>query len=332
MRFHVSFVRALLVCLAGALLLPAARGQAYIETEKKHGWFSFSKPAKENPADQMVHAEELLAARKLRQAGKAFRSLSITWPSSPEAPMAQWAYARILDSRGKKEAAFDAYQELMEKNAGRFPDYDKVLLRQFEIAKWLMEKKRATLFFGGFEAPEKAIPLFESIIKNGPRAPFADEAQYLIGSAYERSFEYELAVVAYSATLHRYPLSPFAEQASFGRARALTAISDDYPNNPQAMEEAWAGVMAFMRSFPGSSLAGEASGMRDRLLNRRARSEYEVARFYDKVAKRPQVALESYREFVQLYPRTDWTEPARERIEALAALPASDAKETKADE
>ena len=33
------------------------------------------------------------------------------------------------------------------------------------------------LLFGGFKAPERAVPLFEDVVKNGPRSPFAPEAQ-----------------------------------------------------------------------------------------------------------------------------------------------------------
>lgn len=293
--------------------------EAYVEAEKTHSWFSFSKPAKSSPSEQMDHARSLLKDRQLKKASKAFRSLVITWPSSPEAPMAQWAYARLLDERGKLEDAFDAYQILLEKYAGRFPDYDKALNRQFEIAKAIMTKKRGVIFFGGFEAPERAIPYFESVIKNGPRSKIAPEAQYLIGTANEQAYAYDLAVVAYSTTLHRYPLSPFAEEASFARARSLIAISEDYPNDPHAIDEAWAGVNAFLRAYPGSDFAEEAKGLRDTLFKRRAKAAHDVAVYYDTIAKRPKVALENYCEFVNLYPESPLAESARARIVALEA-------------
>lgn len=198
-------------CLFGAILLAfcgSVQGEPYEETGKKHSWFSFNKPAKKNPADQLIHANELLNENELRKAGKAYQALVMTWPSSTEAPEAQWAYAKVQEKRNKTSAAFDAYQVLMEDYPGQFPDYDGVLNRQFDIAKEVMVRKKARFFFlPGFEAPERAIPLFEKIIQNGPRSVHAAEAQYLIGEAYEKSFQYELAVVAYISTLHRYPLS-----------------------------------------------------------------------------------------------------------------------------
>lgn len=305
--------------LAGLLAGRAVYAEVYVESEKEHGWFSFSRPAKDTPGAQFAHARELLTSGKINPARRAFRSLTITWPGSAEAPLAQYAYARILDERDKKLAAFEAYQVLMTSYSGRFPNYDQILQRQFEIAKWEMTRKRSRFVFGGFTAPERAIPLFESVIKNGPRSPLAAEAQYLIGEAYEGTFEYQLAVVAYSTTLHRYPFSPFAEKASFARARALNALSREFPNNLQAREEAWAAVMAFMRSYPDSGAMNEARAIRDQLLTRRAGAAFEIADYYDRIARRPQVALESYREFLQLYPQATQAGKAGQRIRELTA-------------
>ncbi|HMO49754.1 MAG TPA: outer membrane protein assembly factor BamD [Kiritimatiellia bacterium] len=300
------------------------RAQIYEEAGKKHSWFSFSRPAKDNPTDQMIHAEALLKERQLRRAERAFRSLVLTWPSSPEAPMAQWALARILDQRGKYEDAFDAYQKLMEKYPARFPDHDRVLTRQFEIATQIMNKRRGGFFFGGFEAPERAIPFFEKIVRNAPRSPIAPEAQFLIGEAHEKNYEYELAVVAYSAVLHRYPLSDFAEPAAFARARSLNTLSENYPNDRQAIEEAWAGIMVFLRSFPQSEFSDEAVTIRDRLLKRKAQATYEIARYYDRIAKRPQAAKVSYQQFLEQFPQSPWSDSARERVAALATTSSPD--------
>jgi len=316
------------LCLAG----PNVRGEEYQETVKKHSWFSFSKPAKKNPTDQMTYAQDLLKDNRVKKAGKAFRSLVITWPGSAEAPMAQWAYARILDNRGDKLDAFDEYQKLMEDYSGRFPDYNKALQRQFEIATNLMFTKKARfLFFPGFEAPERAIPYLEKIVANGPRSIYAPEAQYLIGQAYENSFQPEMAVVAYIATLHRYPLSPFAELAAFGRARSLYTLSNEYPNDVETLNEAWAGVMVFLRAYPQSEHAAQAIEFRDELLERKASAAFNIANFYDRKAKKPDAALKSYQNFLEQYPNSAWTDEAKTRMIELAGVLEKN-EEVKSDE
>lgn len=309
----------LLLWVGVMLPLCTASAKPYEETQKRHSWFSFNRPAKKNPTDQLAHADRLFAEGSLKKAGKAYRALAVTWPGSPEAIPAQLRYARSLDARGKTEKAFDAFQSLMEANAGGFP-YDDVLKRQFEIAQEVMNKRRGRiLLFGGFKAPERAVPLFEKVVKNGPRSPDAPEAQYLIGWAYEISGQLELAVVSYMTAQHRYPDSPFAEKSAFGRARALYKLSEDSPNDEEALEQAWAGVVLFLNTFPKSEERELAEAYRDTLLGRRARVAYDKAVFYDKLARKPAAALQAYRSFVKMFPSSEWVAVAQSRIDQLAA-------------
>ena len=308
--------------LLGFLLagLPTARaGKPYEETQKRHSWFSFNRPAKKNPADQLAHADALREAGALRKAGRAYKALAVTWPGSPEAVPAQLRYARTLDARHKEEAAFDAYQTLMEANTGGFP-YDEVLQRQFDIAISIMNQRRGRLLiFGGFRAPERAIPLLEKVVQNGPRSPLAPEAQYLVGQANEWAGQYELAVVAYMTAQHRYPLSPFAEKAAFGRARALVRLSEESPNDAEALEQAWAGVVLFLNRYPQAADREAVAAYRDALFKRRVDAAYQQAVFYDKLARKPAAALQTYRSFLKLYPQSERAALARQRVDELAA-------------
>ncbi len=318
---HGSMRRSFVLLVLLSWLLPAVTTPAkpYEETQKRHSWFSFNRPAKKNPTDQLAHADQLFAQGALKKAGKAYRALAMTWPGSPEAVPAQLRYGRSLDARGKSEKAFEAYQTLMKNHAGGFP-YDDVLKRQFEIAKEVMERRRGrVLLFGGFKAPERAVPLFEEVVKNGPRSPYAPEAQYLIGWCYEISDQLELAVVAYMTAQHRYPNSPYADRAAFGRARSLYRLSEESPNDEDALEQAWAGVVLFLNNYPQSEDAELARAYRDTLLSRRARASYDKAVFYDTLAKKPAAALQAYQTFVKMYPRSEWASVAQTRIDQLSA-------------
>lgn len=319
MHGYFRFPILLTLFMAFGLFVTPAPAKPYVETQKKHSWFSFNRPAKKNPADQLAHADRLFAQGDLKKAGKAYKALAVTWPGSPEAVPAQLRYARSLDARGKSEKAFEAYQTLMEANAGGFP-YDDVLQRQFDLAMEMMNRRHGRiLLLGGFKAPERAVPMFENVVKNGPRSPVAAEAQYLIGWAYEISDQLELAVVSYMTAQHRYPYSPFAEKASFGRARALYRLSEENPNDEEALEQAWAGVVLFLNSYPKSEEIEVAKAYRDTLLARRARTSYEKAVFYDRKARKPAAALQAYRSFVKLFPGSEWVAVAQSRIDQLAA-------------
>jgi outer membrane protein assembly factor BamD (BamD/ComL family) len=319
--FNGCLLRGLLLSawlLAG--VLPAA-GQAP-ETPpptkaKKHGKSLFLRPAKNNPADQLRHADRLRRDGH-RKARKQYRALVAYWPDSPEAPAAQFAIGEILEERGKLEKAFEEYQYLLSRYAGRSGRYEEVLDRQFAIAQRVMVRKVGKfLFLPGFSAPEKAIPLFESIVRNGPYAKHAPEAQFLIGQAHEQNKEYEDAIVAYMDGQHRYPDSPFAEQSAFRRAYCAYQLAKESPNSEAMNEQAWAAVTFFLNSYPRSEHTAVAQEYRKTLYRNMARYEYDRAAFYDRVARNPRAALMAYSNFVRSHPNSEWTTLAEIRIEAL---------------
>lgn len=292
----------------------------YAETEVRHSWFSFSKPDGKSAEAQMAHADKLLADGKTKAAGKAYRSLVLTWPRAVQAAPAQLRFAETLEKRGELEDSFAAYEVLLDRYVGSF-DYEAVIAAQFAIAKEMMEERRGSfLMFGGWKAPERAIPMFESILKNAPRWSGAAEAQFLTGVANEQIDELELAIVAYMAVQHRYPDSEFAAKAARGRVKALNRLADESPNDEEALEQAYAAAVLFLQGFPKSDHADEVTGWRDELLRRRAKMAYDKGAFYEKVARKPAAAIQAYENFARLYPTSEWAPVAQARIAALRPL------------
>lgn len=317
-RIFLTLVCAIVV----ASLPPAVHAQSkpYEATEKKHSWLSFNRPAEKTAAAQLARARRFHEMGRLRKATRAYKALIAMWPASPEARDAQLGLAEALDERGKRQDAFEAYHVLLSKYSAGF-DYDAVVARMFEIAREEMERKRGGfLFFGGFTAPERAIPLFEKILRNAPRSPFAAEAQYRIGRAYELSEQLEEAVTAYLTTLNRYFDSPWAEDAAFRRVLVLERISREAPNDYLALEEAWTAAVFFRRNFPNSKHGQEISELMEKLRRRRERAAFERARFYERVVRRPAAAVRAYEEFIRQFPNSEWTPEARARMEMLSPL------------
>ena len=303
------------------MLATTASAVPYEETSARSHWYnSWIRPAKDNPHAQLVYADQLRAAGRLRAAGSEYRLLTVFWPEAAEAPKAQLAYAQTFDMRQKWQDAFEEYSYLIEHYPGTFP-YNDILQRQFEIAELLMTTPKGKfLFFPGFQAPERAVPLFEKILEHGPEWEKAPEVQYLIGRANELSDQHELAVVAYLSTQVRYPDSPFAEQAAYHRAICLEYLSRSEPNNEAALDEAWSTVHQFVTRYPKSDKTPECLKLRDELLRRRARHAYNRASYYDTIAHQPKAALLEYQDFVRLFPHSDWTPHAQQRIEQLTPL------------
>ena len=300
----------------------------YEETSSKKGWHPFLRAQGDTPAEQLACAGRLEQAGRIKKAMKQYRALVILWPDSAEAPIAQLHYARLLDQRKKYLQAFDEYQFLFDRYTGKFP-YNEVLNRQFEIAHMVMNlKKGKFLFLPGFSAPERATPLFEKIITNGPAGPHAAEAQYLIGAAHEANYEYEEAVVAYMATQYRYPDSSSAEKAAFGQVRCYYLLAQEGSHNEEALENAWAAVTLFLNTYPASEDKATAASYRNVLYGQRAKAAYEKAVFYDRFAKKPKAALIAYESMVGLFPNSDWTALAQARIDELKQTVESDNEKT----
>ena len=312
----------ILVLLAGLLSLTACRTffkeKPYEETSGKRGWHPFLHPAQKSPDTQLTFADQLLQAGRAKKAMKQYVALTVYWPESREAASAQYQYARLWDKKGKENRAFDEYQRLFNRYPGQFP-YDEVLNRQFEIATNLMNRKKGKfLFFPGFTAPERAIPMFQAIMTNAPQWNRSAEAQYLMGRANELSLEYEAAIEDYMAVQNRYPDSPFAEAASFQTAYCYYLLAQESPNNEQILDAAWAAMTLFLNYYPSSEKASVATEYRGTLYRQRAKIAYEKASYYDKIVKRPDSALIAYETMVRQFPHSDWTGLAQIRIDALS--------------
>ena len=182
----------------------------------------------------------------------------------------------------------------------------------------MYKKKGKFLFFPGFTAPERAIPLFQAIMTNAPQWEKAAETQYLMGRANELSLEYEAAINDYMTVQNRYPDSPFAEQASFQTAYCYYLLAQESPNNEQILDAAWAAMTLFLNNYPSSEKAPLATEYRNTMYRQRAKIAYEKANYYDKIAKRPDSALIAYENMVRQFPHSDWTGLAQIRIDALS--------------
>ena len=285
----------------------------------KRGVHWYRSPACETAAKQLEYAFNLYEKESFRKAANAYQALVYAWPDSPEATKAQLALAQVQEHRLLYDKAFDEYQYLFDYYPGQF-DYREVLDRQFKIANYLMTTpKGAFLFFHGFQAPERALPLFEKIIRNAPAWERAPTAQLNIGIIHEMNDEYEEAVVAYEILQNRYNDENLLAQASFREAHCLYQIYTDRPNNEDSCNAARASLVQYIRTYPRHEKIEEARTFLLTLNTQQAIRSFEQARYYDRIAHRPKSALIAYEEFLKKYSslNQELTTIARERVESL---------------
>ncbi|MEI6563940.1 MAG: tetratricopeptide repeat protein [bacterium] len=283
----------------------------------KRGTHWYRSPQYDTAAKQMDYALKLYSEGRYRKAANAYQALVYAWPDSPEAPKAQLALAKVQETRQLFNKAFDEYQYLFEYYPGQF-EYQEVLDRQFKIANYLMKTpKAAFLFFSGFDAPERALPLYEKIIKNAPTWNQAATAQLNIGIIHELNEEEQEAVTAYEILQNRYNDRDLNAQASFREAHCLVKIHAQQPNNEDACNAARAALVQFIRTYPGNEKIDEARSFLKTLNDQQARRAYDLALYYDTIAHRPKSALIAYEEYLRSYPSTAMEATAKERLAIL---------------
>jgi len=302
-------------------MAPPAEGQEGAPAKKsaviKRGTTWLVKPQKATANEQLTYAGELRLEGRLRAAYKAYNALVYAWPDSALAVTAQVACAEVLVERRDYAKAFEEYQYLIDRYMGQF-DYNAVLDKQFGIANHLMTTRRGQfLFFPGFEAAERALPLFAKIVENAPSWDKAPQAQFNIGMIHEKDKDWTDATTAYEVLQNRYETSPWAEPAGFHEAYCLYRDSQDRPNDENACNAARAALVRYLRTYPSGSDVPQARESLNALNTRFANLVYERARYYDKIARRPASALVAYRDFVKRFPNSELAETAKARIQAL---------------
>lgn len=321
------------------------RSATYTETAPDRGFHLFTRPKRKTPEAQWAYVQKLRSGGHTRAAAKQALALRLFWPYAAEAPEAQLAHARLLEERGYFFDAFDAYQYLLDHYAGQF-DFSDVIASQRRLARTAMTARYGRfLFLPGFHSPERAVPLFQKIVVNAPEEEATAEDYYLMGTALERTYDYDQAIHAYFTTMNRFPGSSSAEKAAYAQAMAHIKVSNASPNDKRALDTAVAAAMLYLQRHPQQewqSAAASDEGMdveeyrswrvqADRreailrelrgLTERQATRAFELAEYYDKILKRPESARIEYQTFLDKFPNDARAETARGRLKALSSIP-----------
>ena len=273
----------------------------------------------DTPAEQWRLAQQTRHKKKLKKANKQLDYLIFTWPNSVEAPLAQRARADIFYAREEYEEAFDAYQYLIDNYPSKIKDYNLVLENQLAISVAIMNTKRMRWFFGGYRSPTRAVEQFEQVIRNGAQWEKAPQAQFLIGTAYEKEKEFELAIAAYSILGFRYPKSSFAEEAAWRKIKCLETLQKDYENSPGILDRYLTATTYYLVTYNRGKHHNEVRKLRNILYETKAKKAFEKAYFYANKAdpRQPKAGILYYKKMIAEYPKSKLVPKAQENMEKL---------------
>ena len=271
--------------------------------------------------DQLDVAQAAFDQKDYRLALKAARRVVRVWPLSDYAPQGQYLVGRCYEARGKDEKAFKEYQKVLEKQP-KFPQYDDILHRQFNIANKYLAGKWFKLwgFIPIFSSMDKTAAMYDKIVKNGPYSDVAPQAQMKIGAAREKQKDYALAAKAYETAADRYHDRPqVAADALYRQGMAYNKQAQTAEYDQSTAGQAIATFTDFMTLYPADPRTRDTTKIITALRQEQARGNFEIARYYEK-SKKWKAAETYYNEVVNLTlddPKSTYGAQARRRIDEL---------------
>ena len=253
---------------------------------------------------------------RLEQAANAYRTLVKTWPLSPNAPEAQFRLAATYFKLYDFQRSFKEFQKCVEK----YPDsehFEETLKFQNDIASlFLAGEKQKIWIIPTLPSMDKAVEMFEQIIKNAPYSKVAPETQLKIGFAREKQHLWTDAVKAFQELIRRYPKSDLADDAQFQIGYAYMKAAQDPDHDQTATNHAITGFEDYLTKYPGSEKAQQARENIDRMKHGQAEGVMAIAGFYEH-DRNYDAAIVYYNRLIQQFPHSELAKRASERVEEL---------------
>ncbi len=321
-----------MVLVVGVALLPF-RSPAPLIYVPGEGWYyepygETAKWQRSRAKDQLEVAEQAFKTADYTIALRAAHRVLRVWPLSDYAPRAAYLVGRSLEAIGKDEAAFNAYQNIIQKYP-KSAQYEDILWRQYAIANRFLHGQWFKLwgYIPLYTSMDQTAKMFGKIVDNGPYSDVAPHSQLRIGAAREKQKDYPEAVKAYETAADRYHDQPvIAADALYreGIAYQKQAAAAEYDQSTAG--QAIAAYTDFITLFPDDRRVPRAQRAIAVLKAEQVRGNFEIALFYEKsktlsAEQRRNGAIVYYNEVLQLDPNSRFAAQARQRIELLKSRP-----------
>lgn len=294
-----------------------SEGEIYARTRKEPRWFSWlNGPARDDAAAQFAWAEACERDGAWAKAAKAYDALVRAWPSSPEAPRAQAAYARLLRDRLEcYPESFDETLYLLDYYSSQC-DYDAAARDLYETAR-LMRATGKMFFFFRFANTVDVRRAFEAVVRRAPGAPYAPQAMLAVVELRIDEQAYEQAARVCENLRSLYPQTPEAKTALRLEASLRMQMLSDHGYNRKRCED----TVRFLRQALATPLEADARTRFESYLSEAVALQedeaYAAARFYDSPTRTRASAISAYERFLATHPASVHAEAARARLNEL---------------
>jgi outer membrane protein assembly factor BamD len=271
--------------------------------------------------EQLDVAEQAFAKKDYTTTLHAAHRILRVWPLSDYSARAEYLVARCLEAQHRDEAAFSAYQSIVEKYP-KSSEYNEVLLRQYEIAGRFLNGEWFRLWniIPLYPSMDETAKLYQKIVNNGPYSEVAPHAQLSIGTAREKERNFSDAVKAYETAADRYNDQPtIASDAMYRTGVAWEKQADTAEYDQGAAAKAIASYTDFMTFYPDDKRVADAQKSIVKLKAEQVTGSFKIAQFYE-AGHKWAGAIVYYNDVLQLDANSPLAAPARQRIEALKPL------------
>lgn len=279
-------------------------------------WVNPKKSAKDTPEAQFEWAMQFYEAKNLDRAIEEFEKIPAAFPSSRLAAEGVYYSAICWEAKNDLAKSADNYQKLIDK----YPYSDRIkdaIKHEFEIAnKFAQGEKVKVVGVALLPGQEKALELYQHVVKNAPFGSYGDEAQFQIGEVYKSIGDYQEAQKAYQMVVDEYPNSALVAKARYQIAYVAMMASKKSQYSDEYAQRAIDEFQGFKEAYPSNAQAVEADESIKILRAKKAQTNYEVAAFYDK-QKKYDSAKVYYQGVVTDYPETPAAATAKKRLDQL---------------
>ena len=312
------------ILLVALLALAPFRSPAPLNYVPGEGWYyePYGEKAswqRTRAKDQLEVADEAFAKKDYSTTLHAAHRVLRIWPLSDYAPHAAYLVGRCLETKGKDEAAFNAYQQIIDKYP-KSGEYNEVLKRQYEIANRFLGGEWFRVIWSTiplYPSMDETAKLYQKIVGDGPYSEVAPHAQLRIGAAREKQSDFSSAVKAYETAADRYHDQPvIAADAMYRAGAAWQKQADTADYDQSAAAQAIAAYTDFIAYYPDDKRVAAAQAAIVKLKAEQVRGSFEIAQFYEKSHKWAG-AVVYYNDVLQLDANSPLAASARQRIEVL---------------
>lgn len=273
---------------------------AWIWTPETGKWINPKRAVKDTSEEQFKWAMEFYKSKEYKIAIAELNKLTRFYPNSRHAPQAQYYVGRCYEDMEEHYHAFLAYQKVIE-TYPHAKNRDEIIKREYDIGVLFFEgQKSRILGVALLPAIDKAIEIFEQVVKNSPYGEYADKAQFKIGESYKKSSRFAEATLAFQKLVEEYPKSDLVNEANYQIAQCAYLASLDPSYDQESTDAAIDRFEDFVKDVKDSSFSKEAEESLKRLREKKAESLYETARFYERTGHSRSAAI-YYKELVDEY-------------------------------